>query len=188
MGDPELISTSKFLSFILRHQPQEIGLEIDRQGWASVAELIEKSRREGRDLSRNLIQKVIGESNKTRFHLSNDGRYIRAGYGHSIPVEFRLEPEVPPDTLYHGTAHKRIKIILEEGLKPGSRNYVHLTTNRSDALSVGRRHGTAVLLAVSAARMYAEGYPCYRSPSEPSIWLTERVPPQYLERRNLGVD
>ena len=178
----ELTSLSKFLSYVLRHNPESIDLQVDDNGWASVEELIRKGRRDGRKISRELIQDVMKSGSKQRFMLSEDRRYIRAGYGHSIEVDLQLRPQTPPRKLYHGTAKDHVESILERGLQPGSRNFVHLSADRSDARQVGSRHGTPVILTLRAARMHDEGFEFYQSETEPGIWLTASVPPVYIEK------
>jgi len=179
--DNDLISTSKFLSYVLRHHPESIGVHLDRQGWASVDELTEKSKKKGRRITLERIKEVIASGSKQRFVLSPDEQFIRAGYGHSIDVDLGLEPECPPPNLYHGTARRNLDSIRNEGLRSGSRNYVHLSADRSDAKSVGARHGKPVILNIRAEEMYREGFPFYRSDSEPGIWMVESVPPSYIE-------
>lgn len=181
MSSENLKSISKFLSYILRHNPKAIGLEVDRQGWADLPALIQKARQHGKKISRNKIEKVMGKSGKQRFRISDDGRYIRAGYGHSIDVELDLDPKSPPGILYHGTARRNVESILLEGLHSSGRQLVHLSDSKADAMNVGGRHGKPQLLKVRASRMYEQGHPFYQSDSEPSIWLVDSVPPQFIE-------
>ncbi|MDR8393965.1 RNA 2'-phosphotransferase [Aliifodinibius sp. S!AR15-10] len=182
MNSPKFKKTSKFLSYILRHHPESIGLEVDRQGWAHLPSLVEKANNSGRSVSEDIIQKIIAQSDKQRFRLSDDGNYIRAGYGHSIDVDLDLDPIRPPDVLYHGTAKKNLDSILAKGLHPGSRNLVHLSANISDAMEVGSRHGRPYLLTIASLKMYNAGHPFYQSDSEPNIWLVESVPPPFIEK------
>lgn len=180
-SEKELISTSKFLSYVLRHHPESVGVHLDRRGWVSVNELVEKSQKRGRRITPEKIKKVIASGSKQRFVLSPDEQFIRAGYGHSIDVDLGLEPECPPSILYHGTARRNMESIRQQGLRAGSRNYVHLSADRSDAKSVGARHGKPVILKIRAEKLYQEGIPLYRSDSEPGIWMVESVPPKYIE-------
>jgi putative RNA 2'-phosphotransferase len=173
---------SKFLSYILRHHPESIGLEVDRQGWAHLPSLIEKANKNGKSISRELIREIVEQSEKQRFRLSDDGNYIRAGYGHSIDVDLDLEPLRPPQHLYHGTASRNVDSIMASGLHSGSRNLVHLSANRSDAMEVGGRHGKPHLLTIASLKMYNAGHPFYQSDSEPNIWLVESVPPPFIEK------
>lgn len=135
MTDESSTRLSKFLSYILRHHPEAIGLELDSHGWAHIPSLIQKARKHDRTISREQIMEVIQESGRQRFLLSPDGQYIRAAYGHSIVVDLSLEPKQPPEVLYHGTARKNIDSILEEGLHSAGRNFVHLSVNKEDAVS-----------------------------------------------------
>lgn len=177
----DLTSLSKFLSYVLRHHPEDIDLELDKNGWAEVSELIKKANKHGKSLSRDTLKQIIQHGSKQRFILSEDGKHIRAGYGHSIDVDLELKPTSPPDTLYHGTAKKKEQSILAEGIHAGTRNFVHLSTTREEARSVGSRHGSPVILTVKAKQMSQKGFDFYQSESEPGIWLTKRVPVAFVE-------
>lgn len=178
----DITALSKFLSYVLRHHPEDIGLELDDSGWAEVFELIEKAQKKGRYLDRNVIKQIMQNSSKQRFILSNDGKYIRAGYGHSIDVDLQLKPKTPPEKLYHGTARDNVPSILEDGIQARSRNFVHISTTIDEARKVGGRHGEPEILLVFSSQMDREGYDFYQSESEESIWLTSYVPPQYIEQ------
>ncbi len=168
------------MSYVLRHHPQEIGLSVDEHGWASVDELIRKAEVHGKNLSRERLHAIIDHGEKQRFILTEDEQFIRAGYGHSIDVDLQLHPQEPPEILYHGTAQKNVDAILAGGLHAGSRNFVHLSAQQADARQVGSRHGTPVILQIRAAAMSEEGYDCYQSESESDIWLTKRVPAEFV--------
>ena len=170
--------TSKFLSFVLRHQPEEIGLRLDDAGWASVEELLEACKKAGRALTREDLQRIVDTSDKKRFAFSEDALYIRANQGHSIQVELGYEPREPPPVLYHGTATRFLESIRREGLKRGSRHHVHLSSDAVTAAHVGARHGKPVVLRIASSQMYNDGYSFYLS--ENGVWLTERVPPDYI--------
>ncbi len=174
-----ITQTSKFLSYVLRHNPDALGLELDPGGWADVDTLLERSRRlSGRSLSRSHIEHVLAAGEKTRFTLSEDGTKIRANYGHSIDVDLDLRPTPPPEHLYHGTAEHTLPAIQEEGLRPQSRQCVHLSSTRDEALRVGGRHGTPVVLTVEAQALHDAGHTLYRSTD--AVWLTDRVPSRFL--------
>ncbi|PAU94753.1 RNA--NAD 2'-phosphotransferase [Aliifodinibius salipaludis] len=179
----DLTAHSKFLSYVLRHHPEAIGLEVDENGWAEVSALIEKAKKHGRHLDRNIIKQIIEKSSKNRFILSGDGQYIRAGYGHSIDVDLQLKSKAPPEKLYHGTARNNVESILADGIKARNRNFVHLSTTVDEARNVGGRHGSPVILNIKASKMHKDGIKFYQSESEQSIWLTSYVPPEYIEQR-----
>lgn len=172
---------SKFLSYVLRHEPQSIGLQLDSEGWASVAALIEGARRNGHDLDEALLQAVVAGSDKKRFALSDDGRHIRAVQGHSTASVALTFPErTPPAVLYHGTASRFLASILAEGLKPGARHHVHLSADIATARSVGQRYGTPVILTVDAARMHEQGHVFMQADN--GVWLTAHVPVAFLRQ------
>lgn len=175
---PALIRLSKFLSLILRHKPEQIGLSLDEGGWAEVEELLQQANQAGIPLTRELLQQVVEQNNKQRFTFSVDRQKIRANQGHSIPVDLGLQPLAPPEFLYHGTATRFLSSIAQHGLLSKNRNYVHLSGDPATALSVGKRHGEPVILTVKAGAMARDGYNFYRSAN--GIWLTEVVPLAYL--------
>jgi putative RNA 2'-phosphotransferase len=175
---PTRVKFSKFLSLVLRHRPDIIGLCLDEAGWTKITDLVEKARKVGVNLTSTLILQVATASDKQRFSISPDGKRIRANQGHSVAVELGLLEKEPPDTLYHGTARHNLAAIRSQGINHGKRNHVHLSSDISSAISVGSRHGQPVVLIVLAAEMNRAGFRFYRS--ENGVWLTEYVPPEYL--------
>lgn len=177
---PDLTAVSKFLSYLLRHHPEEIGLELDNNGWAKISELIEKANKHNKYIDEQIIKRVIEHGAKQRFIVSDDGNFIRAGYGHSVDVDLQLKPQKPPKVLYHGTAQQNVKRILDQGITAQSRSFVHLSTTETEAEKVGSRHGSPVILDINALAMHEDGYEFYQSESEKSIWLTSFVPSNYI--------
>ncbi len=171
--------TSKFLSLVLRHQPELVGVTLDAAGWVSVADLLDGCRRQGHAISPDELREIVRTSDKQRFALSEDGTRIRANQGHSVPVELGYEPATPPEVLYHGTAQKYLDPIRREGLKKGERHHVHLSERVETARAVGSRHGRLVLLEVAAGRMTRDGHTFHRTPN--GVWLTDHVPVEYLK-------
>lgn len=180
MVTPENKRISKFLSFILRHKPDAIGLALDEQGWASIEELIEKANAsdQGVTLTRPLVERVVETNEKKRFTLSDDGTRIRAAQGHSVQIDLQLRPVEPPEHLFHGTATRFVDSILREGLKAQQRQYVHLSGDVPTAISVGRRYGKPIVLTINARAMHERGFPFYRA--ENGVWLTESVPIEFI--------
>lgn len=176
--NPHLIKTSKFLSLVLRHEPERIGLVLDTQGWASVEELLFRANEHGVSLSRDVLDEIVATNEKRRFALSADGLRIRASQGHSIEVDLALAPQTPPNLLFHGTAGRFLDSIRRDGLLKMSRQHVHLSADEATAIQVGQRHGKPVVLQIDAARMAANGIIFYLSANQ--VWLVDAVPPPYL--------
>ena len=175
----ETTKLSKFLSLILRHKPETIGITLDPHGWADAEELILKVNQTGRyALDRALLEEIVRTDNKQRYSFNEDHSRIRANQGHSVQVDVELEDKIPPDILYHGTGEKSVASILQQGLKPQSRLYVHLSPTPEVARQVGSRHGKPVVFRVDAGKMSADGTPFYLSKN--GVWLVKEVPPQYL--------
>jgi putative RNA 2'-phosphotransferase len=174
----DLKSKSKFLSYVLRHAPDSIGLTLDANGWADISDLLTKAAASGTSLDGATLEAVVATSDKKRFTLSADGSRIRAAQGHSVTVELDLAPTTPPETLYHGTATRFLGAIRLEGLKPGSRQQVHLSADEVTAMAVGQRHGKPVVLRVAAGAMHTGGHVFTRADN--GVWLVDAVPPQFL--------
>ncbi|MDO1584978.1 RNA 2'-phosphotransferase [Rhizobium oryzicola] len=172
------VEISKFLSYVLRHAPDSIGLSLDEQGWASMGELIEKANAAGHVLDDARLRAIVRESDKKRFTISEDGLKIRAAQGHSIKVDLGHAPSKPPKVLFHGTATRFLDAILAEGLRALNRQQVHLSSDEATAQRVGQRHGKPVVLSVMAGQMEADGHKFYQA--ENGVWLTDSVPPAYL--------
>ncbi|HEY9843246.1 MAG: RNA 2'-phosphotransferase [Candidatus Sericytochromatia bacterium] len=169
---------SKFLSLVLRHQPDKIGLQLDSAGWAEVDELLEKVSSQAFALDRASLEEVVAGNEKQRFAFSEDGQRIRASQGHSIEVELEYQPVEPPEQLYHGTTGRFLDSIRAQGLLKRSRQHVHLSPDRETAQKVGQRHGPPVILTVEAGDMHRTGHVFYCSAN--GVWLVEAVPPEFI--------
>ncbi|QDU56541.1 RNA 2'-phosphotransferase [Aeoliella mucimassa] len=178
MNKEQLKKISKGLSYVLRHRPDSVGIELGDGGWVEVDRLLAAYQEHGKRLTRETLEVVVEENDKQRFEFSSDGRQIRARQGHSTEVDLGYEPQTPPEVLYHGTATRNLESIQADGLRKGRRHHVHLSTNQETMLQVGMRHGKPVLVAVDARQMAADGYLFYKTGNE--VWLTEHVPPKYL--------
>lgn len=174
-----LESTSKFISLILRHKPETIGIALDEHGWARVDELIAGIAK-SRDFNMEILEEIVRTDEKGRYSFNEDKTLIRANQGHSVSVDVELEKKTPPEYLYHGTGEKSVSSIEKEGLIPKGRLYVHLSPDEETALTVGKRHGTPKIFRVSAKEMEEAGYEFFLSVN--GVWLTKEVPVRYLEQ------
>lgn len=181
LDEKRTVKASKFLSLVLRHEPERIGVALDEGGWVDVGALLAACAAHGRPLTRAELDHVVATNNKRRFAFSEDGRRIRASQGHTVAVELGLAPAVPPDVLFHGTATATLPLILRDGLLPMARQDVHLSADRETAVRVGARHGRPVVLAVDAAGLAAAGQ-VFRV-SANGVWLTGPVAPEWLRQR-----
>lgn len=174
-----LNETSKYISLILRHKPETIGITLDEHGWANVDELIAGiAKTQSFDMA--MLEEIVATDNKQRYSFNEDHTLIRANQGHSIPVDVELKEICPPEILYHGTGEKYVSSIDEQGLIPKSRLYVHLSKEEETAVNVGKRHGKPVVYKVHSGDMHRDGYVFYQSVN--GVWLTKSVPVKYLEK------
>jgi len=180
MNEIENKRISKFLSLILRHQPETIQLKLDENGWADVSELIAKSAKSRMHFSFKDLEEVVETNNKKRFAFNEDKTRIRASQGHSIDIDLALKAAQPPDFLYHGTADSNISSILQKGIEKRNRQYVHLSVDKETATKVGMRHGKPVILTIRTKEMYDNGIPFYLSAN--GVWLTDFVDARYISK------
>ena len=173
-----LKETSKFISLILRHKPETIGIALDEHGWAKVDEPIAGVGK-SRPFTMSDLEEIVRTDEKQRFSFNDDKTLIRANQGHSIPVDVELEELVPPEFLYHGTGEKYVSSIEKQGILPKSRLYVHLSADYETAVKVGSRHGKPVVFCVLSGKMSSVGFRFFRSVN--GVWLTNEVPVGYFE-------
>lgn len=170
---------SKFLSLILRHRPEIVGITLDTQGWVAVDRLLLALQRSDCPMNRAMLDQIVATNDKQRFSYDITGQKIRANQGHSINIDLALTPVVPPNILYHGTTATVVDAILTQGVTKQSRQYVHLSHDIATATKVGSRHGKPVVFSVQADQMSIDGYQFYRVVN--GVWLTEYVPSCYLQ-------
>lgn len=168
----------KYICLILRHKPDIIGIELDKNGWAETDRLIEGVKKKYPDFNMEKLEYIVKTDNKQRYSLSEDKKKIRARQGHSIDVDVELKKVQPPEFLYHGTARRFLFSIMKNGIVSGSRLYVHLSPDEETAEKVGSRHGEPAVLKINAKEMENSGYTFYLS--ENGVWLTKFVPAEYF--------
>lgn len=178
MTESQKKKTSKFLSYVLRHQPELIGLNLDENGWANVDELIAKSTNDTQGFTFEELNEIVETNDKKRFVFNEDKTRIRANQGHSIGIDLNLKPQQPPEFLYHGTAQANVDSILENGIEKKSRQHVHLSSDKETANKVGMRHGKPVILTIKTKEMSEDGILFYLS--ENGVWLTDFVDQKYI--------
>jgi putative RNA 2'-phosphotransferase len=178
MNEQQKKKISKFLSYVLRHHPELINLNLDENGWANVDELITKSTNDSQGFTFEELDEIVQTNAKKRFAFNEDKTRIRASQGHSIDINLDLIPQQPPEFLYHGTAQNNVKSILEKGIEKRSRQHVHLSIDKETATNVGMRHGKPVILIISTGKMFEDGIEFYLSKNE--VWLTDFVDANYI--------
>lgn len=168
------LKTSKKLSFLLRHSQEPLYISLVG-GWANVTTILKTLQ-----ISRLELEQIVAEDQKTRYSFDESGTKIRANQGHSIPgVQIAFASPEPPEYLYHGTATRFLDSIMKDGLKPMTRQWVHISPDYETAVKVGARHGKPIVLRVKAKAFTIEGNELYLS--ENGVWLAKAVPSVYLE-------
>ena len=176
------INISKFLSLVLRHQPETIAITLDQNGWADVNDLIEKANNYGIKFDRETLNHIVATNPKKRFAFNDTLDKIRASQGHSVEIELGYTNQKPPEILFHGTAEKFVQSILDTGLEKGNRQQVHLSADVETAIKVGQRHGKPFVFKVVAEKMYNDNFEFFISDN--GIWLTDNVPTKYLKQND----
>jgi putative RNA 2'-phosphotransferase len=171
---------SKFLSLILRHEPERFGLRLDADGSVPLAELLAVVRRERgwEQVTEEQIRAVVSTSDKQRFEIT--GANIRARYGHSVPQRITYPEVEPPEILYHGTSPQSLPAIRAEGLNSMQRQYVHLSTSPGQAWEVGRRHSPEPVVLVVRARDAWQAGVRFFQPEE-RLYLSPAIPAEFIE-------
>jgi putative RNA 2'-phosphotransferase len=178
ISEKEKTKISKFLSLVLRHRPETIGIVLDQNGWTSVETLLEGLNKNNIKLDKTILKHIVETNPKKRFSFNDSNNKIRANQGHSVDVELGYISQRPPAILYHGTGQKSVSSILETGLEKRKRHQVHLSNDLETAIIVGQRHGKPFVFKILAEQMHEDGYQFYLS--ENGVWLTDAVPPKYL--------
>lgn len=183
---PNLIRSSKFLSLVLRHKPEKIGLTLDKSGWVLTADLLKGCADAGHSYTLEELRDIVANNDKKRFEFSEDDNKIRAVQGHSLNIELGYKNECPPKILFHGTARRNLDSIKAQGLLKRNRQYVHLSLSVETAGIVGQRHGEAVILPIQAKEMYLSGKDFFLAPN--GVWLTEYVEPKFIDFSSIRFD
>ena len=169
---------SRLMAYILRHSPEEFDLKPDEEGFVPLSGLVNALKTVYPEVTGELVKEIVENDEKGRYEI-RDGK-IRARYGHSFPVKLNHEEDIESRFLYHGTPRRNLPAIIKEGLRPMKRQFVHLTTSKSEALETGRRHGRDVaLLIVDANCLRRKGLRVYRAGK--SVRIVERVPPECIK-------
>jgi len=161
MNPEQTTRTSKFLSLVLRHQPETAHITLDAAGWVSIEDLLAGCAKVRRTLSRADLEHIVTTNAKKRFEFSADGTHIRASQGHSVEVDLNYESKEPPPILYHGTATRFLESIRVQGLLKMNRHHVHLAAETKMTMEVGARHGKPVLLTILAVDKHQAGHTFY---------------------------
>lgn len=174
-------SLGVYMTYILRHKPQDIGIAMDTQGWVSIHDFLEKASYKNKPITRDQLLAEVVEDEKGRFQLNAAQTRIRCVQGHSVEnVIMNLEPyTLITDPVYHGTAEKNVASILAQGLLKGKRKHVHISANVATAKQVGQRHGSPVVFEIDTYAMITHGYKFYRA--ENGVILTDHVPSRYIK-------
>ncbi|MEO5909356.1 MAG: RNA 2'-phosphotransferase [Pelobium sp.] len=170
---------SKFLSYVLRHHPEKIDIQLDQNGWAAIDELITKADNYGIPFDREILHHVVAKNSKKRFTFNDKLDKIRASQGHSVNIELGYTNQKPPEMLFHGTNEKSVESILNTGIEKRSRQHVHLSSDTETAIKVGKRHGKPFVFKVLATQMYMDNFQFFLADN--GVWLTENVPAKYLK-------
>lgn len=177
-------SSSRFLSLILRHKPENIKIKLDKGGWVIIGDLLNQMKIYNREMDYDSLIKIVDTNDKKRFEIKGNDEnglknFIRASQGHTVKVDLELKAERPPMKLYHGTINKNVDSIMVNGLNKMRRHGVHLSGDIPTAVNVGSRRGEAIILEINSGHMYSDGIKFYKSNN--GVWLTEKVLPKYIK-------
>lgn len=179
LSEKQKTNISKYIALVLRHKPEEGNLTLDKEGYCPTVDLVRAVKRKFTWFTLNDLYDIVNSDEKGRYSFDIHRIRIRANQGHSTnQVDLTFKEVIPPDILYHGTATRFLNDIYREGLKPMSRQYVHLSKDIETATRVGERHGMVRVLNIDAKKMYEDGYKFYLS--ENNVYLVKEVPQRYF--------
>ncbi|MEF8835562.1 MAG: RNA 2'-phosphotransferase [Candidatus Thermoplasmatota archaeon] len=181
MSDEESKNLGKTTAGVLRHFPDKYGLEMDERGWISLEHFVKvlRNRQKSFHWLRRYHVKALAATDKKNRYEYKDGK-IRATYGHSIEVDLDLPTEDIPDTLYAPTTEKESELLLESGLRPSDRTYVHLSGTYESAVEAGAvRTENPVILEVDAKGAIEDGNEIMKAGKE--VFIAEEIKAEYLE-------
>lgn len=184
ISEKENTRLSKFLSLVLRHQPDSIGINLDENGWTDLNIVIIQAKKNGIPLSFDIVKHIVDTNAKKRFALNDKLDKIRANQGHSVEIELGYKAQTPPAILFHGTSKDVVSEILKTGLQKRARHHVHLSLDIETAIKVGQRHGKPFVFEVLSGEMATEGHEFYLSDN--GVWLTDHVPPKFLRSNQIN--
>lgn len=174
---------ARFVVWALRHQPDDAGITVDREGFTLVADLVRSAKSFKHSINAELLEEIVAADSKQRLEYSSNWLKIRAAQGHSFEVDLSAHRATPPDVLYHGTATHVIDVIRRDGLLPRRRQYVHLSLDVATATQVGGRHGTPVIIPIKAGELALQGAVFMKASN--GVWLVASVPPSAIDWTNL---
>jgi len=178
LSHSDYVIISKYMSYILRHRPENASITLDEMGYVVIDALLRALQKRWAWLTVNDIHEICDRSEKQRYEINGDR--IRAKYGHSVKVEADLKVVKPPDVLYHGTSNKALKYIIKSGLRPMNRQYVHLSSSFNEAKAVGRRKDRKPrILHIDAKRAHKDGVQFQESNT---IYLVKKIKPRYIAK------
>lgn len=172
---------SKTIAHALRHDPVLYGLELDKEGWVGLRDVVEALRKRynrWQDLDVAEIMEMNNTSPKKRFEIKEDK--IRALYGHSGNVKIEKPPILPPEKLYHGTSRESYEKILVEGLHAMDRQFVHLSADRKTAWNVGKRKTDKPVILVIDAKAAAEAGILFYLGND-TVWLADFIASDFIK-------
>lgn len=169
----QLKRKSKFLSLLLRHKPEIIGLSLDSNGWANISDLLSLA---AEDFTLEILQEIVSTDEKQRYTLDLENLRIRANQGHSIQIDLELKAIQPPEFLFHGTQKRNLLSIFQTGLSKQNRHHVHMTESQELAKKRG-----PVLLTIMSGEMFRRGINFYKTVN--NVWLTDFVDPKFLKNQ-----
>jgi putative RNA 2'-phosphotransferase len=171
------VKVSKYISYLLRHNPED--LVIDEEGFVVFDALFSKVRLRFPMVDKALVTEIVNKSERRRFEIRDEK--IRALYGHTIKVSMKLQEDNQTRLLYHGTTPQAANEILEKGLQPMKRRWVHLSPTEEIAYEVGkRRTDSPVVLVIDASEARRHGLRFYKATDK--VYVCKYVPAKYITR------
>jgi putative RNA 2'-phosphotransferase len=157
---------------MLRHKPDEFGLEVDAYGYVPTDQVIQGIQSRYPETTEDELGELIGDPKKQRFEINERG--IRALYGHSFFIEIDGDPITPvPGRLFMGTTRAASRDFATEGIGPGDRYYVHLSLDKETAASRSHEKQGPLVVEILADKAAEQGVSFFL---RGEVVLTDEIP------------
>jgi putative RNA 2'-phosphotransferase len=151
----------RIITGILRHKPERYHLEINEKGYVNIDEMVQEIRyhyRRFHFVGPSHIFALVLTDSKGRYQLTDNKRYLRATYGHTIDVDLSdLPSDGIPDILYYPTNKEEFEILRENGILPSDRRWIHLSSSKEKAYIAGLYHFDFPLVIPIKSEVILEG-------------------------------
>lgn len=181
-SNPEMQQKEDYLRYILRRHPEQLKLHMSKEGWVDTKALLNRSLPDGYNLTMADIHEIMRET-VSEYSFKDGEKFIRANYGHSLNLKLTDlvgRPSIPKvPFLFHGTSRHNVRSIETQGILPGARDHLFLTSHNK-AKQYALFHDAPVIVTINVRKCTEQRCELYNCQNT-DIWLTYFVPKNCIE-------